>query len=121
MSRVLFEFFAEFFLSGENKAWPLLHIQVVKAGVNSFKIMQVSLFNSTFKKNINNSKKKINVHVCRQSSQICSTKIRLKYHFCHSYAIDFEHSEESEQRSVVNCLGRLSLGQMSKSRGICPV
>ena len=41
-------FFAEFFLSGKNKAWPLLHIQVVKAGVNSFKITQVSLFNSGF-------------------------------------------------------------------------
>ena len=61
----------------------------------------------------------------------------LKYHFCHSYAIDFEHSEESEQRSVVDfklswasvfganvqvmghlsslskCLGAFVLGQIS--------
>ena len=89
------------------------------------------------------------VHVCRQSSQICSTKIRLKYHFCHSYAIDFEHSEESEQRSVVDfklswasvfganvqvmghlsslskclgafVLGQISLGQMSLNQHSMP-
>ena len=58
-------FFAEFFLSGKNKARPLyVRIQFVKAGVNSFKITQVSLFNSTLK-NINNSRKKLNVHVCK--------------------------------------------------------
>ena len=66
LSRVLFEFFfAEFFLSGKNKARPLYVFSLLhKAGVNSFKITQVSLFNSTLK-NINNSRKKLNVHVCK--------------------------------------------------------